>query len=90
MANHNDMSGTPLPERKTGKIEYTEVSLPIKPRPDTNPNRRAYAQITVPWLNLKGKWLQEAGFEIGTPIIIMVAPGRLVISIETEANAAID
>lgn len=32
-----------------------------------------------PVLNLKGNWLQEAGFEYGQPVIVTVERGRLII-----------
>lgn len=90
MAKRNDKSGTPLPERKTGKIGYTKVNEPIKPRPSTPLGQRAEVVLTVPWLNLKGNWLHEAGFEIATPIFIDVSPGRLVITIDTVAEAELE
>lgn len=32
-----------------------------------------------PVLNLKGNWLQEAGFDYGQPVIVTVEQGRLII-----------
>ncbi|QJX02838.1 type I toxin-antitoxin system SymE family toxin [Alcanivorax sp. IO_7] len=34
----------------------------------------------MPWVHVKGYWLAEAGFAIGTPLEVEVSEGRLVIS----------
>ncbi len=36
----------------------------------------------VPWLQLKGKWLEKAGFSINAPVKVTVSQGRLVLTIE--------
>lgn len=36
----------------------------------------------VPWIYIKGYWLQQAGFLIGTPVQVQISKGRLVITIE--------
>jgi toxic protein SymE len=36
----------------------------------------------VPWIQLKGYWLQQAGFEINTPLKVRVMPGCLVLTVE--------
>ncbi|QHS58029.1 SymE family type I addiction module toxin [Chitinophaga agri] len=33
----------------------------------------------VPWLNVRGLWLEDAGFRVGDPIEIIVSKGKLVI-----------
>jgi toxic protein SymE len=33
----------------------------------------------VPWLNIRGLWLEDAGFKVGDPIEIAVSNGKLVI-----------
>ncbi len=35
--------------------------------------------IEVPWLNVSGRWLEEAGFRIGDPVVITVNKGKLII-----------
>lgn len=40
---------------------------------------RKYDQITVPELLLKGKWLQEAGFDPGQEAQVEVYQNRIVI-----------
>jgi Toxin SymE, type I toxin-antitoxin system len=36
----------------------------------------------VPFLRLQGRWLQQAGFAIGTPVRILVKPGCLVLEVD--------
>ncbi|WP_444901921.1 SymE family type I addiction module toxin [Microbulbifer sp. SSSA007] len=36
----------------------------------------------MPWIQLKGKWLAKAGFNIDTPIKIEVNDGKLVLTAE--------
>jgi hypothetical protein len=34
----------------------------------------------VPFLRLRGQWLEELGFEAGVKVAVSTAPGRLVIT----------
>ncbi len=36
----------------------------------------------IPWIQLKGFWLQQAGFEINTPVKVRVMEGCLVLTTE--------
>jgi hypothetical protein len=36
----------------------------------------------VPWIQLKGYWLQQAGFTINTPVKVRVMDGCLVLTTE--------
>ena len=36
----------------------------------------------VPWVQMKGKWLAKAGFNIDTPITIEISDGKLVLTAE--------
>ena len=45
----------------------------------TNPGAGAWRRI--PWINLRGFWLEQAGFEIGAPYTIEVYDRRLVFKI---------
>lgn len=33
----------------------------------------------IPWLNLRGRWLDNAGFHVNTPMTIHVMPGCIVL-----------
>lgn len=50
-------------------------AYPTAPRLGTEPPR-------VPFLRLQGRWLHQAGFLIGTPVRIIVTPGRLVLEVD--------
>lgn len=55
-------------------------AYPTAPRSEPEPPR-------VPFLRLQGRWLHQAGFAIGTPVRVLVMPGRLVLEVEeTECN----
>lgn len=51
---------------------YTYPTAPRR-RPDPPP---------VPFLPLRGRWLHKAGFGIGTPVRVLVMPGRLVLEVD--------
>lgn len=53
---------------------YVEYRFPhVQQRPDPPP---------VPFLPLQGRWLHQAGFAIGTPVRVLVTPGRLVLEVD--------
>jgi Toxin SymE, type I toxin-antitoxin system len=41
----------------------------------------------VPMIRLRGKWLQLAGFEEGTPVQIEVAAGRMTLTVAERASS---
>jgi toxic protein SymE len=43
----------------------------------------------VPWLNVRGLWLEDAGFNIGDPIEIIVSKEKLIIKKPGTGIAAI-
>ena len=44
--------------------------------------RRSTRQATVPWLQLKGHWLEQAGFNIDSPVTVRVMRRCLVLTTE--------
>lgn len=36
----------------------------------------------VPWIQLKGHWLNQAGFQINTPVKVRVMEGCLVLTVQ--------
>ncbi len=36
----------------------------------------------VPFLRLQGRWVHKAKFVIGTPLRVLVTPGRLILEVE--------
>lgn len=61
-----------------GKFYY--YYTPTKDAPPNTPNR----PVTVPWMQLKGRWLEKMGFTIGARVRVQVKPGRLVLTVEKE------
>ncbi|WP_428634000.1 SymE family type I addiction module toxin [Sedimenticola sp.] len=61
-----------------GKFYY--YYTPTKDAPPGTPNH----PVTVPWMQLKGRWLQAAGFTIGARVRVRVKPGRLVLTVVEE------
>lgn len=45
----------------------------------TKHNPEGYGR-SIPLIQIKGYWLQQTGFEIGTPITVEVTDGRLVLT----------
>jgi toxic protein SymE len=56
---------------KTGRIIY-----------DYRRKTQQPPQAMVPWLQLKGHWLEQAGFAIDSPVTIRVMRGCLVLTTE--------
>ena len=57
-------------------------NLTVSYKTETRGGSRPYSPTTsieVPALSLKGKWLEDLGFEIGTKVIVECQNGQLVI-----------
>lgn len=54
-------------------VEYRTTRLRPEPPP-------------VPFLPLQGRWLDQAGFGIGTAVRVLVMPGRLVLEVEAQGE----
>ena len=73
-------SGARLTQNKTGherklKVNHTYYMNKLKDDP-------MGAGRPIPWIQLKGYWLQQAGFEIDTPLKVRVMQGCLVVTAE--------
>lgn len=42
----------------------------------------------LPWLNVSGLWLEEAGFRVGDPIEIKVSNGKLIIKKASDGDSS--
>jgi hypothetical protein len=58
-----------------GKLFY--YYTPTKDAPPGTSNR----PVTVPWIQMRGRWLDAAGFAIGAKVRVQVKPGRLVLTV---------
>ncbi len=66
---------------RTLKVRKGNVSRIIKDKHHAHFDEAIY--FTVPWINIQGQWLQQAGFEINTPIKVRVMEGCLVLTAES-------
>ena len=48
--------------------------------------RKDRSQATMPWLQLKGHWLDKAGFAIDVPVTVRVMEGCLVLTVQRQRN----
>ena len=80
MTNPDDKSGARLTKSKTCQersIKVNQIHYMHKPKDDL-----CGAGRPVPWIQLKGYWLQQAGFEINTPVKVRGMDGCLVLTTE--------
>jgi toxic protein SymE len=80
MAKANSKSGARLTQNTTcqeRKIKVNQIHYMRQLKDDP-----AGAGRPVPWIQLKGYWLQQAGFEINTPVKVRVMNGCLVLTTE--------
>jgi toxic protein SymE len=80
MADNNSKSGARLTQNKTCQERHIKVNQGYYMR--KLKDDPVGAGRPVPWIQLKGHWLQQAGFEINTPVKIRVMHGCLVLTAE--------
>ena len=61
------------------QIKVNKIHYDYKSKQDTN---RYGGSRAVPWIQMKGLWLEQAGFTINTPVKIRVMNGCLVLTTE--------
>ncbi|MCU7929126.1 MAG: type I toxin-antitoxin system SymE family toxin [Candidatus Thiodiazotropha sp. (ex Dulcina madagascariensis)] len=79
MATENDKSGARLTQNKTRQerhIKVNQIHYTYQLKDDHLGVGRP-----VPWIQLKGHWLKQAGFEIDAPVKVRVMPGCLVLTL---------
>jgi len=81
MANAKCKSGARLTQSKTCQERCIKVNRAYylhRLKDD-----HAGASRPIPWIQLKGYWLQQAGFGINTPVKVRVMEGCLVLTTES-------
>jgi len=81
MAKRNDTPGTRLAKSKScheRHIKVTQIHYEYRTK-DQSPGS---GSRSVPWIQMKGHWLRQAGFEINTQIKVRVMDGCLVLTAE--------
>ena len=61
-----------------GKLYYYYT-----PRQDAPPGT-TNCSVKVPWIQMKGRWLDEMGFAIGKSVSVRARRGRLVLTVEED------
>jgi hypothetical protein len=69
---------------RTLKVRKGFYSRIIKDKDHPSFDRTVY--VTVPWINLQGQWLDQAGFSIHTPLKIRVMKECLVVTAEASTG----
>ena len=62
----------------------TPVMQIIKDKDHAHFDKTVYS--TVPWINIRGQWLEQAGFTIQTPITVRIMVGCLVLAVEKTSS----
>jgi toxic protein SymE len=76
MAKRDSTQANPVCHIRQIKVTKTFYEYRLKDQP---PNAAARP---IPWVQLKGHWLQQAGFTIDTPVKVRVMEGCLVLIAE--------
>jgi toxic protein SymE len=51
-------------------------------RPKREERNTYFVAPAVPWIQMSGKWLERAGFEIDTPLKVRVMQGCIVLTVD--------
>lgn len=76
MAKRDSTQAIPACHTKQIKIGHMVYDYRRKTKNDS--------QAKVPWLQLKGHWLDQAGFSIDAPVTVRVMEGCLVLTTEQQ------
>ena len=84
MANdHSTGNDRPVKIHNQRRITVGQCFYDYPPRKHEPPGSMGRS-VPVPWLQMKGQWLNQAGLEINTPVKIRVMPGCLVLTAQTD------
>ncbi|HBU6130977.1 TPA: SymE family type I addiction module toxin [Enterobacter chuandaensis] len=80
-----------MTERKCSAKRTAKEAVKHKTRRLTVSSARNYPEY-VPFaaLRIKGKWLEAAGFPVGTPVEIVVEDGRMVVTAQPKPEKRIE
>ena len=80
MTKADDKSGSRLQQSKKTEryIKVNQIHYEYRSKQQSNNT----GNCAVPWIQMKGHWLRQAGFEIDTPIKVRVMNGCLVLTSE--------
>jgi len=81
MAKQNGKPGNRLRKCKICEQRYIKVNA-IHYEYRTKQQSAYSGSRAVPWIQMKGHWLDQAGFSIDTPVTVRVMEGCLVLTVE--------
>jgi toxic protein SymE len=83
-SNRRDFGDTsnkqPLPYERKLKVRTSYYDHQFH---NHHPLYPAQEHVPVPWINIKGYWLQEAGFNINAPLLVKVSKGEIVLTVSS-------
>ncbi len=82
-SNHSTCSSCAAKAQRERRLTVHSINYEYPPTKDAPPKTGKRIK-QVPWLQMKGIWLEKAGFHIDTPIRVRVMEGCLVLTAETE------
>ena len=68
----------PFPYQRKIKVYESEYEYKCKEAHEHPDNVFANP---VPWINIKGYWLNQAGFDINMPVLVEVSEGKIVLTV---------
>lgn len=71
----NNVKPFPYERKLTVRTSFYE-----RPYINNRPLEPLPALAPVPWINIKGYWLNQAGFTISTPLVVKVSKGQIVLT----------
>lgn len=87
MTTQNDTSATRSTKSKVcqeRQIKVSRTAYEYKPRKSDPYPKHSRTKHDIPWIQLKGLWLEQAGFSVDTPVKIRVMDGCLVLTVDQQ------
>jgi toxic protein SymE len=78
---HSTGNAGPVKIPNERRITVGKFFYDYPPRKD-DPSSSLGRSVPVPWVQMKGRWLAQAGFDIRAPVRIRVMQGCLVLTVE--------
>jgi toxic protein SymE len=79
--NHSADNDCPVKFPHERRITVGKVFYDYPPRKDDTPSSLG-GSVPVPWIQMKGRWLAQAGFDIRVPVRIRVIHGCFILTLE--------
>ncbi len=77
-SDHCTGDSRPIKRPNERRLTVRQILYQYPPRKDDSPQQNR--EKWVPWLQMKGIWLEKVGFSIDTPVRVRVMEGCLVLT----------